>query len=357
MFTKFPCHIQNTSFKDLNAIKTFVSNEANSFEAWESIFWQQVLDWCNPDKDHMEVFSSGSTGEPRRIRHEKKCMMASAQATLRYFSIESGTLLLCLPADKIGGLMMVVRALTHGLTLQYIKPSAVLGLAEINKIELLALTPHQAMKTLENINHTDLRQVKNWLIGGAGVPFTLLQKIESLEINAFESFGMTETISHIALRRVSEEEKPFRLLEHVEMSVNEKDQTLILNSEVLGLKKLQTHDVIEMIDLRTFFWKGRTDFVINSGGIKLHPEILEKKITPLIPFPFFIASKNDSVFGQRPILICETDGPDVDLYQAANAMLSGVEKLSGQINVQSFEYTGNGKISRLQTLACIDKSC
>ena len=357
MYTRFPCTVQNQTFHSLSDLQTHASNLMDASEEWEKTIWQQILRWSDPKLDNMQIQSSGSTGKPSLHTHKKVHMLASAQATIHYFSITENALLLCLPSDKIGGLMMIVRALSAGLPLLYVKPSGTIEIPKSQPIALIAVTPHQASKTLGSVSTNELQLITNWLIGGAGVSNDLVKLICSKEIQAYESFGMTETISHIALRQIQSEMKPFEALEHVQISIDESNQTLRINSESLGISNLATHDVIEMTKDNCFFRKGRTDFVINTGGIKIHPEELEKKIAGKIAFPYFVAGKKDTVWGQRPILICETDGPDTELYKKLNTQLSGPEKLAGQINIHSFVYTSNGKIARLQTLALIDDLC
>ncbi|NDE62155.1 MAG: acyl-CoA synthetase, partial [Cyclobacteriaceae bacterium] len=217
--------------------------------------------------------TSGSTGASKLQVLSRTQMEASAASTGAFFSTSySGHLLCCLNPAYIAGKMMLVRAMVWDCPITLVEPSAnpLLGLAE--QFTFIALVPLQVESILaEEKSRKLLQSIPQVLIGGAPLPYNTQQALLQQGIKAWQSFGMTETVSHIALASIGEGELLYQALPGVSIGVNELD-CLWIHSPMSGADKIQTNDRIELRSKDTFVWLGRNDFVVNSGGIKLFPE-------------------------------------------------------------------------------------
>lgn len=260
-----------------------------------------IKEWEN-SYPHILAHTSGSTGCPKEIKLLKSDMISSARATNSFFGITSESLLLLpLSIDYIAGKMMVVRALCAGCKLEVQKPS---NYVEINKtVDLLAVVPTQLEGLLATAGARD--KVANLLIGGAPLDPAIEARVASAGFNAWLGYGMTETCSHVALRRVGAD-PTFQAMEGISFSVD-RESCLVIHSDRFSWGKLATRDVVDLKDSRHFIWQGRADNVINSGGLKLHPEILEKKYRELIPdlAPFYLTGEKDGHLGERLLMVVE----------------------------------------------------
>lgn len=328
---KFKINGNELLFSDINLKKNPIYSELATF----------LSQFYNSDP-FFELSSSGSTGTPKTIRIKKEFMKVSAQKTLNFLEIEKGAkVLLCLPMDKIGGIMILVRWLVADLDLYLTNPKANPLLEFDEDFELCSMVPYQAEKSLANLG-----QVKKLIIGGAAVSPHLEEKLSKINIESYHSFGMSETISHIALRRIGSDLN-FKCLEGIEISVDQ-NSCLIINSEDIGLRGLKTNDVVEIKQGNEFRWKGRIDNVINSAGLKFYPEEIESKIGDL-PVEYFIAGKEDSELGEKIILVLESDSKlDYDFPQ-----LSKYEKPKEIYHLPVFIRTKTGKIKREEILKAL----
>lgn len=306
------------------------------------------LEQWKDSKSYIIQNTSGSTGTPKEIRIEKELMMASARTTNNFFNIgSSSSLLLCISPDFIGGKMMIVRALIARATLfvSNISSNPILHLTET--IDLGAMVPLQAEKVY---SHPNFHKIKNLIIGGAPVSDELEKSIAQTKVMAYSSFGMTETVSHIALKILNSSNAPFSCLPPTSVSTNS-DHQLVINAPHLSLTELVTNDVVELIDNRNFYWKGRSDFTINSGGIKFQPEEIEKKLVTLFPNQhFLISSLKDHSLGEKIILCVEGK------IESLQAIKNGISEILGKYeqpkaiySLPSFSYTANGKLDRIKT--------
>jgi len=233
----------------------------------------------------------------------KTAMIASAKATGTFFNLQpKNTALLCLSADYIAGKMMIVRAITLGLYLDTVEPNSYP--LENKKFDFVAMVPIQVANSLDKIDF-----VSTLLIGGTKVSYQLAESILKYNCNAFESYGMTETISHVAIKPIGAKE--FTVLPNVKIAVDNRN-CLVIEALELSSDKIITNDIVEILNETQFILKGRIDNVINSGGVKIFPEEVEEKLAKFLPTRFFIASTSDLKFGEKVILVVESKPFDVD---------------------------------------------
>ena len=307
-------------------------------QVFEKKIGKFLLEWLN-NESFVFVQTSGSTGKPKQIVLDKKAMMASAKATGTFFNLQpKSTALLCLSADYIAGKMMLVRAITLGLQLDTAEPNSnPLG---NKKYDFVAMVPMQVANSLKK-----LHLVETLLIGGTKVSYQLAESILKTNCKAFESYGMTETISHIAIKPIGAKE--FTILPNVTISLDERN-CLVIEALELSQDKIITNDIVEILNERQFVLKGRIDNVINSGGVKIFPEEIEEKLAKFISVRFFIASLPDEKLGEKVILVLEGKPFEVD-----NTIFSDLSKYQipkEVVFIDKFIETETNKINRKKTL-------
>lgn len=300
----------------------------------------------------IEALTSGSTGVPKRIRLEKKWMRISAKKTLSYFGIQAGeTALLCLSPATIAGKMMIVRALVGGLKLIVADVTSDPLSTISDPLNFVAMVPLQLHETLKS-NPEKLRGIGACIIGGGMVSATLIDEMKRLQLSVFQTFGMTETISHVALRRIGyATDANYTALDGI--SFSEKNGCLTIHYPEIELPELCTNDVVKINSPTQFEWLGRADFVINSGGVKLHPEWIENTLSAVISTPFFVSSLPDERLGNKLILVIE-GAPDNSLNKAFFASLLPPYSIPKALYfLPTFTRTESGKINRASTLTSI----
>lgn len=257
-----------------------------------------LLEWLDSSST-LQLKTSGTTGIPKNITVSKQAMLHSALATAEYFKLQPGDKALhCLPARYVAGKMMLVRALLIGLELDILSPTANLeGLIPEKKYDFVALVPLQVQ---QNLNR--LQQFKKVIIGGAPVSNSLTDQLQGIDSEIFETYGMTETITHIAAKRVGEDN--FTVLPNVTITTDERS-CMIIKAPAISKVEIKTNDIVELVSSHSFKWIGRFDHVINSGGIKIFPEQLEAKLSKQLTNPFFITGLPDEKFGHKVILVIE----------------------------------------------------
>lgn len=314
-----------------------------------------VREWLN-DETVIELNTSGSTGTPKTIRVRKSQMLQSAAMTATFFGFAAGqTALLCLPISYIAGKMMVVRALYSGLNLYCIEPGSapLSGLPEGVVIDFAPLTPMQ----LVGIENTP--SVRKILLGGSPVPLAVEEKLQLFGSEVYQGYGMTETLSHVAIRRVNGPGRSdiYTALPGIVLETDDRN-CLVIQAPFLS-EKVYTNDVAELIGNQRFIWKGRADHVINSGGIKLFPEEIEKKIFPLIIGQYFIAGLPDNRLGEKLVLFVDGEAYGKDETELLSDEISKVvhkyEKPREIIFVRNFITTASGKINRQATIRATGK--
>lgn len=332
-----------------------------SLAEWEKHVWQFVLWWADEAVQEIEVHTSGSTGTPKAIKHTKQAMLASAKATCDTLQIpEACEALLCLPANKIGGMMMIVRSIYKGMDLLCTQPDTKPfdALADNHTINFAALTPMQMKYTDSSYEaFKKMERIHSILLGGEAVSVGLIKHLSKAKNSIYATFGMTETISHIALKKLNgpNADGNFKALQGVSVTTDERN-CLVINAPALNVRQLHTNDIIDLVNEHEFSWVGRYDNVINTGGVKIYPEIIEQKLLPNIALPFFIAGKPDEATGQKPVILIETDKLSDADYTELNtcfAQLDKYERPREIITIRHFMRTSNGKIDRNRTLALV----
>jgi O-succinylbenzoic acid--CoA ligase len=280
---------------DLIAFSEVISSEASIF----------LKEWFNKNS-FVEVQTSGSTGEPKIIKLQKKHMINSALATATYFNLPQKTkALLCMSPNFIAGKMMLVRALALGWHLDIVAPSAN-PLKSIDKeYDFSAMVPLQLNSSLNEIH-----KVKKLIVGGGAISNELTSKIQCIDTEVFSTYGMTETITHIAVKKLnnfqtkSAEAFHYNILPNIKISMDNRG-CLVIEAPKIANEIVVTNDLVELISASEFKWLGRYDSVINSGGVKLIPEQIEEKLSEIISQRFFVAGIPDPILGEKLILIVE----------------------------------------------------
>lgn len=274
----------------------------NTNEIWMAFISDFIIEWNNKS-DVVNIKTSGTTGAPKVITVKKDWMRFSANNTLKYFNLSKGnTALLALSSEFIGGKMMLVRAMVGQLKL-WICPPSDLSILESNiSLDFCPLVPIQAQKY-----NKQLYKIQHVLLGGAPVSLELEHQLQKLKCQVYQSFAMTETLSHIALRNLSKKETNYTVFKSIDIGVNTQG-CLWIKAPQLGQDFIQTTDIVN-INENTFTWKGRLDFIINSGGIKYNPEALEKSCAFLnnLGYEFIFSSIKDPYLGEKIVLVVEKE--------------------------------------------------
>ena len=302
--------------------------------------------WSDADVPTMTLHTSGSTGRPKPVVHRKDHMAASARATIDFFGLgPESTALLALPADKVGGLMMLVRALVGGWTLHVAKPSNTPFSTVAEPIDFTALVPSQARASLDR-EPTAWHQVRTVILGGGMVDAGLERRLATLDTAVWQTFGMTETISHVALRRIGAD-VAYTALDGVRFATTQ-DGRLVIHAPHLGCDRLETNDLVDLEDEHTMRWLGRADNAIESGGIKHVPEVLEARIAELMnDRAYYITGRPHDVLGRELTLVIE--GTPFDTRSLVEAMTERLEAYAvprAIIFRPELERTPNGKLRR-----------
>jgi len=324
-------------------------------------FEQSTLTICRQWLNGQATFSlktSGSTGSPKEINVSREQMKLSAAQTIDYFNLSSAhTVLVCLNTASIAGIMMVVRALESGAKIIAVEPSGN-PLQDINQqIDFVAVVPLQIQQILNNAKtRNQLKNCRAVIVGGAQVSIALANSIKESAANIYATFGMTETLTHFAIKQLSPvQQNHFTALDGVIIGQDNRG-CLTVVSAVTKQKLLITNDVIELLSANSFKWLGRIDNVINSGGVKLQIEALEVKVEATfndlgITNRFFITPTPDEQLGEKVTLVIESDinlaslkSPDWGKYFTKYEMPKKI------LFCDKFQQTLTGKINRVQTL-------
>jgi len=321
-------------------------------DSWRNTIYHFLLNWYDTT-DYITVQTSGSTGKPKPIRLPKESMMNSARMTNQFFGLsEVNTCLLCLPASYIAGKMMLVRTIMGGFNLLTVEPSSNPFQELHTPVDFTAITPFQLFHSAEILQQKSVRKI---IVGGGPVSATLEKLCENIPSELYETYGMTETCSHIALRRFNGKEKTddFTALDGVKLRLDNRNCLAIYAPHLLK-EEIQTNDLVELKGVNSFHWIGRADSTINSGGIKIHPEQIEKKLEGIIPTSFFISSIPDESLENKVVLIVESEIYSSEDEKALKALLVNVldkYELPRLIIYNSpFVYSDGHKVLRKQTL-------
>lgn len=328
-------------------------------------FEKKVLDFIHMWEQGEQSFlfkTSGSTGQPKSIEISRKRMLASAHSTMEFLHLNTGGCLLCLDPSFIAGAMMIVRALSRNMYIYAVNPSAnpFKEFPQDYKIDLCALVPMQLHEILlDEQSRKQLKNVSNVLIGGSDISQDLINRIRLFTNPIYHTFGMTETVSHIALRRINGEapDEYFQAIPGIRLTIDERG-CLVISGKITENIPLTTNDHVDLINESQFRWIGRMDQIINSGSIKILIEPLEQKIRCILKenrfdCPFFIAGVPDDKLGQKVAIIFESTEPFPNKNQLRkilkNELLNHEMPKEWRI-ISEFTRTATLKINRNQSL-------
>lgn len=289
--------------------------------------------------------TSGSTGEPKVIKLEKISLLNSVNLTKDYFNLKPGySAISFLPMNFIAGKMMLVRAMVIGLNLQLNKPTSNPSKFINKNYFFSAMTPMQASNSINK-----LKYINKLILGGSKVSNSLSSNILSKIDTYYETYGMTETATHIAVKRVSKNDSisnPFKVLNGVSISTD-LNNCLVINVPSITKNKIITNDIVKIKSNNEFHLIGRADNVINSGGVKLSPEDIERKLSKYISKNYIISSLKDDVLGEKLILIIESK--KYKFNESIFNSLNKFEKPKEVYFINKFIYTKSKKIDRINT--------
>ena len=337
---------QNINPESLSPQTEFEEKVISFLKEWQS------------DSTKVPVQTSGSTGIPKVFEIEKSKMLNSARMTCNFLNLKEGdAALLCLPVEYISGKMMVVRALERKLKLSVATPSAKPVQNLDVTIDFCAMSPLQVENSLDQIYF-----IKNLIIGGAQVSQSLKNKIsqslkdKNTETTVYETYGMSETLSHIALKQIYPvSEEYFSVFKGIEIALDER-RCLKISAPEIHPEILQTNDLVELKDDRHFKFLGRIDNVINSGGLKIHPEELESLLQRYIAREAAFLGIKDEKLGQKLVLVIEGEQTK-DLTSQLDEALKEAEKTFSKNHLPKtihfipvFPRIPNGKLNRKELL-------
>ena len=295
------------------------------------------------------VHTSGSTGTPKELVVCKDRMMQSARLTCEFLNLQAGdTALLCMNLRYIGAMMVVVRSLVAGLNL-IVRPASGHPLSDIEEpLRFAAMVPLQVYNTLRVPEEKErLEQTDILIIGGGAVDDSLEAEMSALPTAIYSTYGMTETLSHIALRRLNGDtaSKHYYPFPTVELSLSA-ESTLVIKAPLICGEVLQTNDIACLYPDGSFTIAGRKDNVINSGGIKIQAEEMEKRLRPFIPVPFVVTSVPDPRLGQALTLLIAGQVDVRELESKLQTVLDAYHRPRHIFMTESIPQTENGKTDR-----------
>lgn len=328
---------------EINTMRLQLSSERDLFSF--------LIEWFSPSEEIM-LHTSGSTGTPKAITVRKEQMMNSAALTCKTLNLHQGdSALLCLPTRFVAGRMMVVRALVAGLDLWTTGATGNPYERLIKPPKFAAMVPLQAHNTLANPQERALfTQTQKVIIGGAPIDQLLEEELQGVNNACYSTYGMTETLSHIALRRINGAERTplYRPLSRVHLSLSS-DGTLVIDAPLVCDEKLTTNDLAILHADESFEILGRKDNSIISGGIKLQLEALEKRIASLIPeLNFTLTAIENAKLGEALVMLLEQSFDEVELRTRLAAKLDRFEVPRFFALVDELPLTETGKADRTE---------
>ncbi len=305
-----------------------------------------IVNWLN-NIDFFTVTTSGSTGPPSEIKISRNQMKSSAIFTGEYFGLKPDmTMLLAFDSKFIAGKMILVRGMELDLNIVMVQPGSTPLQGITQTLDFVPLVPFQLSRMLAQSMEVQINNCRCILLGGAPVSGVLEQQIRNLAVPVFHSFGMTETVSHVAIRKIDmSDNQEYHSIGDVEFST-QSNGCLTITGSVTGHQEIESNDVVKLISNKSFIWLGRIDNVINTGGIKINPEIIENKLAYIIQNELFISSKPDNHLGEKIVLIVE--GTTRNLDHCFDS-LEKYEKPREVYFLEKFVRTKSGKINRRES--------
>jgi O-succinylbenzoic acid--CoA ligase len=272
---------------------------------WEKEIYRFIINWLS-DRNYIVQFSSGTTGKPKEVRLSKHTMIQSALNTCNLLDIQKGnTALLCMPVDFVAGKMMVVRCMVQELNMLLTEPKSTPDIDTGYPVDFSAMVPFQVANILGCSG--DLGSIKLLLVGGAAISQELENRIADLTTAVYATYGMAETCSHIALKRLNGPEKQpsYKVMPGVRIQTDNRG-CLVIEADYLPSPVI-SNDLVELTSPDTFNWLGRYDNLINSGGFKIVPEEVESMILEKTMLDCIAVGLPDLKLGQKLVLVFEKD--------------------------------------------------
>ena len=305
-----------------------------------------IAEW-HSDSAYVRVQTSGSTGAPKPMLVEKRRMQNSARITCDFLGLKAGdTALLCMSLDYIAGKMMVVRSLERGLRLLAVEPSGHPLMALADRIDFAAMVPLQVWNTLQvPEERARLEAIKHLIIGGGAIDEAMADELRAFPNAVWSTYGMTETLSHIALRRLNgpEASEWYTPFPSVSVSLTDED-CLVIDAPEVCAQQLVTNDIADLSAGGCFRILGRKDNVICSGGIKIQAEEVERQLQPHLHEPFLISKRRDAKFGEIVVLL--TEGSVDEARQICERILTQYHRPRAYVHIDHIPLTETGKPAR-----------
>ena len=304
------------------------------------------VDEWNNDSAYVEVKTSGSTGEPKRMLVEKRRMLNSARITCDFLGLKPGdTALLCMSTDYIAGKMMVVRSIERGLRLIEVEPCGH-PLVDNYQLNFAAMVPMQVYNSLQVPEEKErLMAIRHLIIGGGAIDEEMEAELRSFPNAVWSTYGMTETLSHIALRRISgpEASEWYTPFPTVTLSTND-EGCLVIDAPEVCAQMLVTNDIVELKPDGRFRIRGRKDNVICSGGIKIQIEEVEQALKKYVRVPYIISKRKDPKFGEIVVLL--TEGDTAQVQTICQQVLPKYHQPKLYLKIDKIPLTETGKPAR-----------
>lgn len=320
---------------------------------YERSFWNFVASWYD-ENDYIEVSTSGSTGAPKTMRVKKQHMANSARMTCAALELKEGaSALLCLSPAYIAGKMMVVRAIVGKLNLTLVEPS---GMPQVEGYyDFCAMVPMQLFNLTTTATGLEaLNRISKLIIGGGAVSSNLRKQIAELKVTCYSTYGMTETVSHIALKQLNGkgQQQAYHPMHGVKVGVNSKG-CLVIDAPQVSADLVETTDMVQLLDDGTFHILGRYDNIINSGGVKISPEEVEHKLSGCSSTHFAISSVPDERLGEMVVIAIEGQADCIFNFKD---ILTPFEVPRKVFYLDKIPTTANGKIDRRALKELLKKS-
>lgn len=350
--------IYDNTFYISDIVEIIEKNELEKYSNFEKKIFKIIYDWII-GKQYFIFKTSGSTGKPKEIKIHRERILISVKNTKEFLKLHNNmNSLLCISVDHIGGFMMLIRALEIGMNIYIIEPTS----NPFNNIhdknmdfDFSAFVPLQISQAIRENKLYYLGNISKVIIGGSSINSSIEEKLKNLNNQIYSAYGMTETISHIALRKVGS--KYFNTIGDIKVKKDNRN-CLVINGNITNYNDLITNDIAEIISDTEFIIKGRIDDIINSGSYKILIENLEKVIEEYFHSinyfnNFFIGKLNDEKFGETCNLFIEDKENKKIINDLLIFLKNRVNKYEIPKNIffiEKFEYTQSSKIDKIATV-------
>ena len=341
--------LNGLSFDSLVSLHEFLDSMKIQGDPHERDLAEFLKDWLSIEP-FVVSYTSGTTGAPKKCLLSKEKMRLSAQTTGDFFQIGPGAnALLCLPLSFIAGKMMVVRALVLGWDLHVVAPTKDALTQYDSTYDFVALVPHQLA-----FSYRALDKVKVLIVGGGVLPAQLEEKLQHSRVRAYATYGMTETLTHVAARRLNgvERSEHYSAMPEVRFSSDARG-CLEIHAPKLLEAPLVTNDLVQIIDNQNFVYLGRIDDMINSGGVKHATESIERKLKQYLKGNFIISSLPHQTLGEQIVLVKDAHGPSEASIDEAVDHLTPLERPKLILKLEELPVTDTGKYKRKELKAII----